>query len=217
LPSTDHREDVCKVCLPPWKRLCFAFSPRFKVGESSSAPTARHAGDFRRDYGFITTLDDEIMQDPEGDVGYRITDTWDKMLVDMPGAPATDETELGRRMTNFVTTVRHDTDEIYVRLDDAQRERQLVTNHVNMLRRDRRAHACTSRLMVAEARLSREVWVRSMDASDLACSEVMALRTQVLAQWSEITDLQTADRRRQTQLTKTLKLVKILQTQMITL
>ncbi|GJT39123.1 hypothetical protein Tco_0938988 [Tanacetum coccineum] len=44
----------------------------------------------------------------------------DEILVDMPGAPATDETELSRRMTNLVTTVRQDTDEIYRRLDEAQ-------------------------------------------------------------------------------------------------
>ncbi|GKF35608.1 hypothetical protein Tco_0112366, partial [Tanacetum coccineum] len=54
----------------------------------------------------------------ERDVSYGITDTWDEMLVDMPGAPATDDTELGRRMTDFSTRVRQDTDEIYVRLDD---------------------------------------------------------------------------------------------------
>ncbi|GJS85974.1 hypothetical protein Tco_0752515 [Tanacetum coccineum] len=98
-PSTDRRADV---------------------GESSSAPTARPDGDFRGDYGFIATLDDEIMRDPERDVGYRITDTWDEMLVGMPGAPATNEIELGRRVTDLVTTVRQDTNEIYGRLDDAQ-------------------------------------------------------------------------------------------------
>ncbi|GKA73415.1 putative reverse transcriptase domain-containing protein, partial [Tanacetum coccineum] len=81
LPSTNRRADVCKACLPPQKRLCFAFGPRYEVGESSSAPTARPGGDFRRDYGFIATLDDEIMRDPERDVGYEITDTWDEMLV----------------------------------------------------------------------------------------------------------------------------------------
>ncbi|GKE09844.1 reverse transcriptase domain-containing protein, partial [Tanacetum coccineum] len=52
-------------------------------------------GDFRRDYGFIATLDDEIMRDPERHVGYGITNIWDEMLVGMPGAPATDEIELG--------------------------------------------------------------------------------------------------------------------------
>ncbi|GJZ05424.1 hypothetical protein Tco_0538699 [Tanacetum coccineum] len=67
-PSTDRRADVREVCLPPRKRLCFAFGLGYEMGESSSATTARPNGDFRRDYGFIATLDDEIMQDPERDV-----------------------------------------------------------------------------------------------------------------------------------------------------
>ncbi|GKE31834.1 hypothetical protein Tco_1451156 [Tanacetum coccineum] len=69
-PSTDHGADRPKVCLPPQKRLCFAFGPR------------------------------------ERDVGYGITDTWDEMLVEIPWEPATDDTELGRRMTEFATRVR---------------------------------------------------------------------------------------------------------------
>ncbi|GKC06277.1 hypothetical protein Tco_0997887 [Tanacetum coccineum] len=48
------------------------------------------------------------------------------MLVDMPGAPATDDTELGQRMTEFTTRVRQDTNEIYSRLDDEQTGRQLM-------------------------------------------------------------------------------------------
>ncbi|GKB41840.1 putative reverse transcriptase domain-containing protein [Tanacetum coccineum] len=121
LPSTDRRADVHEACLPPWKRLCFAFGLRYEVGESSSAPTARPNRDFRRDYGFIATLYDEIIQDPERDG-------------------------------------------------------------------------------------------RSIDASDLACTEVMTLRTQVVAQRLEIAELQAADRRRLTQFTKALKLLKTLQT-----
>ncbi|GKC67544.1 hypothetical protein Tco_1100142 [Tanacetum coccineum] len=127
LPSTDHGADKPEVCLPPWKRLCFAFGPRYESRESSSAPITRPTGGFRADYGFIATLDREIR------------------------APATDETELGRRMTNIVNIVRQDTYEIYVRLSEAQDER--------------------------EAKLSRKAWGRSMDASELARSKVMALRT----------------------------------------
>ncbi|GJW12054.1 putative reverse transcriptase domain-containing protein [Tanacetum coccineum] len=153
LPSTDHRVNVRETCLPPRKRLCFAFGLRYEVGESSSAPTARPDRDFMRDYGFIATMDDEIMRDPERDVGYGITDTWDEMLVGMPGAPSSDVTELGRRVTDLVTTVRQDTDEIYRRLDDAHTELQMVTSRVNMLFRDRRAHARTARLMEIEARI----------------------------------------------------------------
>ncbi|GJW15907.1 putative reverse transcriptase domain-containing protein [Tanacetum coccineum] len=61
----------------------------------------------------------------------------DEMLVDMPGASATNDTELGRRMTEFATGVRQDTYEIYVRLDDEQTERQLMADRLNMLYRDR--------------------------------------------------------------------------------
>ncbi|GJT28763.1 hypothetical protein Tco_0909038 [Tanacetum coccineum] len=122
LSSADHGADMPEVCLPLRKRLCFAFGHRYEVGESSSAPTAGPPGGFRADYGLVSTIDREIMQDLERDVGYRITDTWDEILVDMLGAPATDDTELGRRMTEFATRVRQDTDEIYVRLDDEQTE-----------------------------------------------------------------------------------------------
>ncbi|GJZ14600.1 hypothetical protein Tco_0550277 [Tanacetum coccineum] len=156
LPSADHGADRPEVCLPPRKRLCIALGPRYEVGESSSAAAARPTGGFRADYGFVATMDREIMRDLERDVGYGITDTWDEMLVDMPGAPATDDTELGRRMTEFATRVRQDTDEIYVRLDDEQTERQLMAGRLNMLYRDRRAHARTALLMEREARMSRE-------------------------------------------------------------
>ncbi|GKE44850.1 hypothetical protein Tco_1472134, partial [Tanacetum coccineum] len=61
--STDHRADVREAFLSPRKMICFAFGPGYEVGESSSAPTARPDGDLRRDYGFIATLDDDIMQD----------------------------------------------------------------------------------------------------------------------------------------------------------
>nr|GEZ60979.1 hypothetical protein [Tanacetum cinerariifolium] len=149
LPSTSHRVDVLEVTLPPRKRLCIALGLRFEVGESSSAPTARPTGGFREDYGFVATLDDEIRRDPERDVGYGITDTWDEIL---------------------------DTDEIYERLDDAQDDRLLMSGPLNMLRRDRRAHARTARLMKSEATLSRKAWVQSMDASDTARAEMAALQ-----------------------------------------
>nr|GEY49284.1 hypothetical protein [Tanacetum cinerariifolium] len=51
---------------------------------------------------------------------------------------------------------------------------------------DRRAHAHTTRLMETEARLSCEAWVQSMDASDTARSEVMALHTTMLAHQDDI-------------------------------
>ncbi|GKG16413.1 hypothetical protein Tco_0358736, partial [Tanacetum coccineum] len=78
--------------------------------------------EFPGDYGFVATTDREIMRDLERDVCYEITDTWEEMVVDMPGT-----------------------------------ERQLMAGRLNMLYRDRRAHACTALLIERkEARMSRE-------------------------------------------------------------
>ncbi|GJZ53307.1 hypothetical protein Tco_0608192 [Tanacetum coccineum] len=195
--------------------------------ESSSA-AARPVGGLRADYGFVATIDREIRRDLERDVGYGITDSWDEIVETLQGAPVSIDTELGRHMTAFETRVRQDMDEIYTRLDDEQSGRQLLAGRLNMLFRDRCAYARTARLMETEARMSREAWGRSMDASDLARAEVMSLCTTVLAQQSQIRELQSADRRRQMvitkmlaanhrrqkQLTKALKLIKRLQTHM---
>ncbi|GJS39827.1 hypothetical protein Tco_0564870 [Tanacetum coccineum] len=75
LLSTDRRADKPEVTLSPRKRLGITLSPRYEVGESSSSPTARPPGGFRVDYGFVTTIDREIMRDLERDIGYGITDT----------------------------------------------------------------------------------------------------------------------------------------------
>nr|GFB63154.1 hypothetical protein [Tanacetum cinerariifolium] len=69
----------------------------------------------RVDYGFVATMDREIMRDPEREAG-----------------------------------------------------------RLNMLFRDRRAHVYTRHLMETEARMSREAWVRSTDASDLVRGEGLA-------------------------------------------
>nr|GFA04382.1 hypothetical protein [Tanacetum cinerariifolium] len=124
-------------------------------------------------------------------------DTWDEMIEDMQGTPiATDVAGLSQRMIDFVTTVRQDTDKIYGRLDDAQDERLLMSGQLNMLRRDRRAHARTARLMESKAKLSREAWVQSKDAT--ARAEVISLRTTVLAQQAKIVGSHAVDRTRQT-------------------
>nr|GEY68430.1 hypothetical protein [Tanacetum cinerariifolium] len=133
-------------------RLDITLGPRYEVGESSSA-AARPARGLRADYGFVATVDREIMRDPE----------------------------------------REDTDEIYMRLDDEQTERQLLAGRLNMLFRDRRAHAYTCHLMETEARMSRKAWVRATDASDLVHGEVMHYCTRIDHRRStEISKLRTA-------------------------
>ncbi|GJR96859.1 putative reverse transcriptase domain-containing protein [Tanacetum coccineum] len=117
LPSATHREDRPEVTLPPRKRLSIGLGPGYEVGESSSDAAARLAGGLRADYGFVATMDREIRRDPE------------RERLDM-GSP-----------TPFETRVRQDTDEVYTRLDDKQSQRQLLAGRLNMLFRDRQAHA----------------------------------------------------------------------------
>nr|GFB08100.1 hypothetical protein [Tanacetum cinerariifolium] len=183
LPSASRREDRPEVTLPPQKRLGITIGPRYEVGESSYAAVAR----------------------PAGEVGYGITDSWDEIVETLQGAPVSTDTELGGYMREFETRVRKDTDEIYMRLDDEQTERQLLAGRLNMLFKDRCAHAYTRHLMETEARMSQEAWVRSIDASDLVRGEVMSLRTTVLGQMTEIRELHAADRRRQTMILELLR------------
>nr|GEZ12370.1 putative reverse transcriptase domain-containing protein [Tanacetum cinerariifolium] len=205
LPSASRREDRPEVTLPPQKRLGIALGPRYEVGESSSA-AARPTRGLRVDYGFVATIDREIMRDPEREVGYEITDSWDEIVETLQGASVSTDTELGGYMREFETRVRQDTDEIYMRLDDEQTERQLLAGRLNMLFRDRRAYAYTRHLMETEARMSIEAWVRVTDASDLVHGKVMSLCTTVLGQMSEIRELQAADRRRQTVILELLRI-----------
>ncbi|GJV20266.1 putative reverse transcriptase domain-containing protein [Tanacetum coccineum] len=159
LPSTDYRADVLEVTLLPQKRLCIALGPRFEVRECSSAPTARPTRGFRADYGFVATLDAEIRHDLEREIGYGITDIWvdpDEITEEIL---ATDMAELSQWMKEFVTTVRQDTNEIYGRLDDAQDERSLMSDQLNLLRKDRHAYTHTARLIKTKAILSRKSWL----------------------------------------------------------
>ncbi|GKA88054.1 hypothetical protein Tco_0809818, partial [Tanacetum coccineum] len=76
LPSTNRRADRPKVCLLPWKRLCFTQEPRYEGGEISSTAAARPTGGCRADYGFVGTIDAEIRRLRADEVGYGIRDAW---------------------------------------------------------------------------------------------------------------------------------------------
>nr|GFC87327.1 hypothetical protein [Tanacetum cinerariifolium]GFC87390.1 hypothetical protein [Tanacetum cinerariifolium] len=90
LPSASRREDRLEVTLPPRKRFDIALSPRYEVRESLSAAAARLTGGFRADYGFVATVDREIMRDPQREVSYGITDSWDEIVETLQGAPLMD-------------------------------------------------------------------------------------------------------------------------------
>ncbi|GKA21617.1 putative reverse transcriptase domain-containing protein [Tanacetum coccineum] len=192
LPSIDRRADVPEAELLPQKRMCIAPGPRFEIKESSSAPTARPTGGFRRDYGFVATLDAKIRCDQDREIGYGITNVWEDPDNIAEEITSTDVAELGQRMTNFATTVRQKRKNLW-HFEDSQDDRSLMSGQLNLLRRDRRSYARTARHIEVEARAS------------------------LLAQQSEIRDLLAADRRRQAQLTKALALLRTLQNQMVAL
>ncbi|GJR10525.1 hypothetical protein Tco_0793177 [Tanacetum coccineum] len=101
-------------------------------------------------------------------------------------------------MTKFETRVRRDTDEVYMRLDDEQSGRQLLAGRLNMLFRDRHAYARTARLIETEARIQQ---IRELQLADRRRQTV-------------ITKMLAADYKRKKQLIEALKLIKRLQTQM---
>nr|GFC71996.1 hypothetical protein [Tanacetum cinerariifolium] len=125
VPGLEHADDKIVAEDQPYAEDASP-NAQYEVGESSSAAAARPAGGLRADYGFVATMDREIMRDPEREVGYGITDSWDEIMEALQGAPVSTDTELGGYMREFETRVRQDTDEIYIRLDDEQTERQLL-------------------------------------------------------------------------------------------
>nr|GEX12508.1 hypothetical protein [Tanacetum cinerariifolium] len=100
----------------------------------------RPAGGLRADYDFVATMNREIMRDPEREVGYGITDSWDEIVEALQRAPVSTDTELGRYMREFETRVRQDTEEIYMR-------REIVIS--DLLRADHRRSIEIIRLRTA--------------------------------------------------------------------
>ncbi|GKE25682.1 hypothetical protein Tco_1441066 [Tanacetum coccineum] len=171
------------------------------------------------------------------ELDYDITDKWDDLVEpSMPVgvideiAPTTVE-GVNQRVTDLATIVEEETTSMYGIMEDAQDDRSQLRGRVNLLYRDRPIHSRLAVMVEREAKMAREAWGLSMDASDYARSDVMSLRTTVVAQSALISELQSADHRRQraitellasdhkrqVQLTKTLRLLKGLQTQMVEL
>ncbi|GJY83724.1 hypothetical protein Tco_0497100 [Tanacetum coccineum] len=96
LPSTSHMTDIPEAKMPPQKRACFTTpASRLEVGESSAA-AARRPG---------PTLEADLRRDGIVEAMMEI-------------APTTLE-GVNQRVTELATTVRQDTDEFYVRFEDA--------------------------------------------------------------------------------------------------
>ncbi|GJY10153.1 putative reverse transcriptase domain-containing protein, partial [Tanacetum coccineum] len=100
------------------------------------------------------------------------------------------------RVTDLATIVEEETTSMYGIMEDAQDDRSLLRGRVNLLYRDRPIHSRLAVMVEREAKMAREAWGLSMDASDYARSDVMSLRTTVVAQSALISELQSADHMR---------------------
>ncbi|GJW12821.1 hypothetical protein Tco_1578648 [Tanacetum coccineum] len=239
-PNSPTHIEVPESCLPLRKRLRFAApTPNHEVGESSVAGAARQDGPAvaREDpysvargylYGFFDRVDVAPGRPMSRELDYGITDTWDDLVGAIEEIAPTTLEGVNQRVTNLSTTVEQETTIMYGMMEDAQDDRSLLRARVKLLYRDRPVHRRLAVMIEREARMAREAWGLSMDASDYARSDVMSLHTTVVAQSALISELQSADHRRQgvikellaadhqrqVQLTKALKLLKGLQTQM---
>ncbi|GJS21844.1 hypothetical protein Tco_0450476 [Tanacetum coccineum] len=240
-PNSPTHIEIPESCLPLRKRVRFASpTPSREVGESSAAGAARQdrptiARDdpysiAREDlYGFVDMVDVPPRCSTSRELDYGITDTWDDLVGAIDEIAPTTLEGVNQRVTDLATIVEEETTSMYGIMEDAQDDRSQLRGRVNLLYRDRPVHRRLAVMIEREAKMAREAWGLSMDASDYARSDVMSLRTTVVAQSALISELQSADHRRQrvisellasdhkrqVQLTKTLRLLKGLQTQMV--
>ncbi|GJW22532.1 hypothetical protein Tco_0033154 [Tanacetum coccineum] len=200
---------VPESCLPLQKRLCFAApTPNYEVGESSAAGAARQDGPAiaREDpysiargdlYRFVDRVDVAPRCSMSRELDYDITNTWDDLVGAIEEIAPTTLEGVNQRVTNLSTTVEQETTIMYGMMEDAQDDRSLLRAQVKLLYRDRPVHCRLAVMIEREARMAREAWGISIDASDYARSDVMSLRTTIVGQRALILELQSADHRRQ--------------------
>ncbi|GJZ90637.1 hypothetical protein Tco_0662564 [Tanacetum coccineum] len=216
-PTSLTHIEVSESCLLLWKRLCFATpTPNHEVGESSVASAARQDGPTvaREDpysvargdlYGFVDRVDVALGRSMSRELNYNITDTWDDLVGAIKEIAPTTLEGVNQRVTNLSTTVEQETTIMYGMMEDAQDNRSLLRARVKLLYRDRHVYRRLAVMIEREARMAHEAWGLSMDASDYAPDH----RRQGV-----IKELLAAEHQRQVQLTKVLKLLKGLQTEM---
>ncbi|GJT79714.1 hypothetical protein Tco_1054056 [Tanacetum coccineum] len=202
-PNSPTHIEIPESYLPLRKRVRFASStPSREVGESSAADAARQdrptiARDdpysiAREDlYGFVDMVDVPPRCSTSRELDYDITDTWDDLVGAIDEIAPTTIEGVNQRVTDLATIVEEETTSMYGIMEDAQDDPSQLRGRLNLLYRDRPVH----RLVVQSALISE---LQSVDHR----------RQRV------IIELLASDYKRQVQLTKTLRLLKGLQTQM---
>nr|GEY36282.1 hypothetical protein [Tanacetum cinerariifolium] len=177
-PNSSTHIEISESCLPLQKRLRFGSpTPSQEVGESSAARAAR------QDEPAVAR------DDPYSLVREELYGFVDRVDV-APGRPMSKE--LGYGITDTWDELVGASEEI------APTTLQGVNQRVTDLSTVVEQETTIMYVMIErDARMAHEAWGLSMDASDNARSDVMSLRTTLVAHHALILDLQAADRRRQ--------------------
>ncbi|GKA51822.1 hypothetical protein Tco_0745018 [Tanacetum coccineum] len=129
-PPVDRRDDIPESEQPPRKRLYLStLGSRYEVGESSTARPTRGRG---IDYGFISTVDAEERQQGIKDVRYSIRDTWVDPAEAVPEITPMTMGEVNTRVIELAELHKHDTQDLYALLEDAQDSWSCISQRVDM-------------------------------------------------------------------------------------
>nr|GEW32405.1 hypothetical protein [Tanacetum cinerariifolium] len=168
--------EILESCLPLWKRLRFAsLTPSQEVGESSAADAAtQNEPAIARDDPY-SLVREEL---------YGFVDR-DELVGSSEEIAPTILQGVNQRVTDLSTVVEQETTITYGMIEEAQDDQSQLRGRVNLLYRDRHVHRHLVVMIEKEARMAREAWGLSMDASDNAHSDVMSLRTTLVTQMIE--------------------------------
>ncbi|GKB67888.1 hypothetical protein Tco_0929300, partial [Tanacetum coccineum] len=179
-PNSPTHIEIPKSCLPLRKRVRFSSpTPSHEVGESSAAGAARQdrpaiARDdpysiAREDlYGFVDMVDIPPRCSTSKELDYDITDTWDDLVGAIDEIAPTTVEGVNQRVTDLATIIEEETTSMYSIMEDAQDDRSQLRGRVNLLYRDRPVHRRLAVMIERKAKMAREAWGLSMDASDYA-------------------------------------------------
>nr|GEU48034.1 putative reverse transcriptase domain-containing protein [Tanacetum cinerariifolium] len=167
-PDSPTHIEISESCLPLQKRLRFAsLTPSQEFEESSSASAARqNEPTIARDDPY-SLVREEL---------YGFVNRNELVGASEEIAPTTLQ-GINQRFTDLSTIVEHETTIMYGMMEEGQDDQSQLRGRVNLLYRDRPIHRHLAVMVEKDARMAREAWGLSMDASDNAHSDVMSLRT----------------------------------------
>ncbi|GKE29138.1 hypothetical protein Tco_1444522, partial [Tanacetum coccineum] len=177
----------------------------YEIGESS---TARPIGDRGVDYGFVSTIDAEARWQGISEVRYGIRDTWvDPAEAVHEIAPIT-VGEVNTKVTKLAKLHEHDTHGLYALPEDAQDSSSRLSQATHQELQTHRDHvyAYETHIQAHQAQLQLQ--------STLIQTQHQVYETCFQMQQAEIVALRESDRRRQTHMAETLRVMRDMRREM---